>query len=604
MTNDFLCPATIQSLFSNSNLFPQHLTLPSNGGSPMSDFIEFQKALVDLAKKAKRLNVHYQNEENVKNVLVLPFIKALGFDIHSLDALWAEYSVCDKHNANKGRVDYALVRGHKPIIFIECKTNVASPEDNIAQLSNYIEDNYDEVKVAILTNGIKFLVFSNLDHPDSLKLDDEPYLTLDLSSFSPDLDQDVLKAIFKLSREQFNLESIQAEAAVLKSKLLFRQLFIDQIHNPSDDLALIFLQKTKYRSSAEDDSDTASSKASPTKMTDELRQEYVHLLMDALDYKEPNAVLTSEEIEQVTCKITSLLASGMPQGAAIDLQDYKESGALWRRIYSKGTTLAYVQLDAPKYLLYLPTEDLDALEICYVESLEELETKGQLLRDYAQQKLITERLTDQDKAAFDQKLVDLIINKHNYAPLRIASKLVTAADLKFSDHTYYDGMWRRAAINNKTIAYLYLEGDKYHVHLPSDNGVIFHTDKIRAWGELDEYADNINQYLRRRLSDDDDQIIDPEDREKFLKIALVMCATPQNHKYFNAYEYTSRTYEYLRIDYRDQELLYLYLRSDSGFGIYVIHSAGHSEYKQFNKLEELAKYKETILARIKALDES
>jgi hypothetical protein len=91
----------------------------------------------------------FPNEAAVSQGAVLPILQACGWDTRKTDEVCPEYSTQDNQ-----RVDYALLRGGKPLIFIEVKhrlDNDRSLDKGSEQVLKYA---YDEgVPVAVLTDG-------------------------------------------------------------------------------------------------------------------------------------------------------------------------------------------------------------------------------------------------------------------------------------------------------------------------------------------------------------------------------------------------------------------------------------------------------------------
>jgi hypothetical protein len=96
-----------------------------------------------------QLEKGFPNEAAVSQGAVLPILQACGWDTRKTDEVCPEYSTQDNQ-----RVDYALLRGGKPLIFIEVKhrlDNDRSLDKGSEQVLKYA---YDEgVPVAVLTDG-------------------------------------------------------------------------------------------------------------------------------------------------------------------------------------------------------------------------------------------------------------------------------------------------------------------------------------------------------------------------------------------------------------------------------------------------------------------
>ena len=116
------------------------------------------------------------NEGATKIVTVLPFIRALGYDVQNLDEVFPEYKA-DAKTTGGERVDYAILRDNIPIIFIEAKAvNHALNDNNWKQLYNYF--NATKVRIGILTNGILFKFYTDMNTPNIM--DKQPFLEIDL----------------------------------------------------------------------------------------------------------------------------------------------------------------------------------------------------------------------------------------------------------------------------------------------------------------------------------------------------------------------------------------------------------------------------------------
>lgn len=97
------------------------------------------------------------NEENTKARLVQPFIELLGWDIYSTE-VEREYPV--QIATRRTKVDYALLVGGTPVVFIEAKSSgsTLSPDD-VDQLRSYLRQELD-VEWGLATNGRSFEVLS------------------------------------------------------------------------------------------------------------------------------------------------------------------------------------------------------------------------------------------------------------------------------------------------------------------------------------------------------------------------------------------------------------------------------------------------------------
>lgn len=101
------------------------------------------------------------DEENTKVKLVQPFLELLGWDLYSTEVA-LEYTI--PMASGSTHVDYALLVGDSPVVFVEAKPVRSSLTDqNIQQLRSYMRQELD-VDWGILTNGKSFEVLTKNHH--------------------------------------------------------------------------------------------------------------------------------------------------------------------------------------------------------------------------------------------------------------------------------------------------------------------------------------------------------------------------------------------------------------------------------------------------------
>lgn len=102
----------------------------------------------------------HDNEEVTKTALILPFIKALGYDPHDHETVYPE-ALIDPANPNGKKVDFAVSQQGNVRFIVEAKafTKSLDKADNgtlpLDQLSFYFEA-FPDAEFAILTNGSEF----------------------------------------------------------------------------------------------------------------------------------------------------------------------------------------------------------------------------------------------------------------------------------------------------------------------------------------------------------------------------------------------------------------------------------------------------------------
>lgn len=137
------------------------------------------EVLVAKARDAKNLIV---TEEGCKTSLVLPLLTLLGYDVFNPKHIKAEM-VADIGIKRGEKVDYAIMSSGKPKLIIECKKlgdNLGNP--GVSQLFRYFTAT--QVHLAVLTNGVIYKFFSDLEAPN--RMDVTPFFEFDLFNYTVD----------------------------------------------------------------------------------------------------------------------------------------------------------------------------------------------------------------------------------------------------------------------------------------------------------------------------------------------------------------------------------------------------------------------------------
>jgi len=169
------------------------------------NFIEDLRGLVDAAKDNRR---YAKKEASTKSYLIDPFINILGYKRINPEDVEPEFAA-DTYGT-KTPVDYALKKEGEYIIFVECKpAKTVLSRENTSQLQHYFSTKLD-VRFGILTNGLEYRFYSDLEKPNVM--DDDPFLTLDIFN----LDEKLCVALQQFTKEQFEVNNCIATARRLK----------------------------------------------------------------------------------------------------------------------------------------------------------------------------------------------------------------------------------------------------------------------------------------------------------------------------------------------------------------------------------------------------
>ncbi len=197
--------------------------------------MSFEDKLKSLAVKAENTTKLLETEEATKNALVMPFIAALGYDVFDPTEVVPEFTA-DVGIKRGEKVDYVIKRGDDIVMLIEAKKVAAELDiSHSSQLFRYFS--VTKARIAVLTNGIVYRFFSDLEEPN--KMDEKPFLELNLL----DLRESLITEVSKLSKSSFDLENMLEAASDLKYMREIRATLERQIEQPDEEFVKFFFQQ-------------------------------------------------------------------------------------------------------------------------------------------------------------------------------------------------------------------------------------------------------------------------------------------------------------------------------------------------------------------------
>lgn len=198
------------------------------------DFIDQVKF---LAAKIPSLSANIKTEEATKNALVMPLLNILGYNVFDPTEVVPEFTT--DYGTKKGeKVDYAVFQDGKPVILIECK-NIDADLDTVhaSQLFRYFT--VSEAKIGILTNGIVYRFFTDIDAPN--KMDEKAFLEINLL----DIKEPLINELKRFKKESFNADDLASVACDLKYTREIKLILANEINNPSEEFVKFFAKKVK-----------------------------------------------------------------------------------------------------------------------------------------------------------------------------------------------------------------------------------------------------------------------------------------------------------------------------------------------------------------------
>jgi predicted type IV restriction endonuclease len=197
--------------------------------------VDFAEQVKELAQRSKHASELALTEEATKTAVILPFIRALGFDVFNLNEVTPEF-ISDVGTKKGEKIDFALKIDGKPAILVEAKPiSMSLGSAQYSQLYRYF--GVAAVRLAILTNGREIWFFSDIDEKN--KMDKKPFFVFDLQSF----DEAHVKDLARFHKSVFNIDSILEAAGNLKFIKAAAEFLKQQITKPSDDFVRLIAKQ-------------------------------------------------------------------------------------------------------------------------------------------------------------------------------------------------------------------------------------------------------------------------------------------------------------------------------------------------------------------------
>jgi hypothetical protein len=186
--------------------------------------MEFSAQLKVFSKRIESLLPNISTEEGTKNALVMPMFQMLGYDVFNPEEFIPEFTA-DVGIKKGERIDYAIKIDGSPVLLIEVKPATEKLERHDSQLFRYFA--VSKAKFAILTNGVNYKFYTDLDEHN--KMDLRPFLDVNLL----ELKDSQINEFFKFHKSKFDVNYIFSSAEELKYTTEIKQILANQMDNPS-----------------------------------------------------------------------------------------------------------------------------------------------------------------------------------------------------------------------------------------------------------------------------------------------------------------------------------------------------------------------------------
>jgi predicted type IV restriction endonuclease len=197
--------------------------------------MELADRIKAVAARVERQRESVLTEEACKNAFVMPFLSALGYDVFDPEIVVPEFTA-DVGIKKGEKVDYALVVQGKIAILVECKTcGVSLANTHTSQLYRYFS--VTDARFAILTNGIEYWFYTDLDSPN--KMDQRPFFQFNVLDYH----QNDLAELEKFTNQVFDIESIVSTASNLKYSKAIKMEVLNEMEQPSEEMVRLLVSR-------------------------------------------------------------------------------------------------------------------------------------------------------------------------------------------------------------------------------------------------------------------------------------------------------------------------------------------------------------------------
>ncbi len=335
--------------------------------------MDFIDEVRQFSVRVQKLKDQIPTEEATKMSLVVPFFQMLGYDVFNPDEFLPEFTA-DVGIKKGEKVDYAIMKDGAPVILIECKWCGENLDKHSSQLFRYFSTT--NAKFGILTNGLNYNFYTDLD--ESNKMDLTPFLEFDILNVKPNL----VTELRKFSRDSFDVENIFSTASELKYSKSVKNLFANQLKEPTDDFVKYILSsiydgvKTqnvvdKFRGIIKKSLNDYISEMMSDKISSALKTESepAATVEEPLEDMEVTKIhTTDEEIESYYIIKSILLGIVSPEDIT-----YKDNERYFSVLY-KGNirkTICRIVLDRKKKQIIIPDEKKDFTRT-YIDSINDI----------------------------------------------------------------------------------------------------------------------------------------------------------------------------------------------------------------------------------------
>lgn len=187
--------------------------------------MDFKDEIKQFGDRVEKLKNQINTEEATKNAFIMPFIKALGYDVFNPLEVVPEF-IADIGIKKGEKVDYAVMQDGQPAILVECKHWSADLDPHNSQLFRYFHTT--KAKFGLLSNGIIYRFYTDLVEKN--KMDEKPFLEFNVT----DIKDNQIEELKKFHKSYFDVDNIVNTASELKYMNELKSFINIEFQNPTD----------------------------------------------------------------------------------------------------------------------------------------------------------------------------------------------------------------------------------------------------------------------------------------------------------------------------------------------------------------------------------
>ena len=197
--------------------------------------MDFKDEIKQFGERVEKLKAQINTEEATKNAFIMPFIKALGYDVFNPLEVVPEF-IADIGIKKGEKVDYAVMKDGEPSILVECKHWSENLNPHNSQLFRYFHTT--KAKFGILSNGIVFRFYTDLVEKN--KMDEKPFLEFNVT----DIKDNQIEELKKFHKSYFDVDNIVNTASELKYMNELKTFINIEFQNPTEGFVKHFAKQT------------------------------------------------------------------------------------------------------------------------------------------------------------------------------------------------------------------------------------------------------------------------------------------------------------------------------------------------------------------------